>query len=66
LVSVWLMVPPLPALAPVMPPVTVPTVHVKLLGALEVSVMPVLVLLHIVVVAVLVTSGVGLTVTVMV
>jgi hypothetical protein len=48
-----------------MPPVIVPSVHVKLLGALAVSEIFGLVLLHIATVAGLVTTGVGFTVTVM-
>jgi ABC-type proline/glycine betaine transport system permease subunit len=63
LVSVWLMVPPLPALAPVMPPVIVPIVHVNVDGALDVSAMFGLVALQIAAVAALVTTGVGFTVT---
>ncbi len=66
LVSVWLMVLPDPALAPVMPPVIVPTVHVKVLGALAVSAMFGLVPLHVDAVLAVVTAGVGCTVTVMV
>jgi hypothetical protein len=64
LTRVWLIVPPLPALAPVIPPVTVPTVHVNVLGTLEVSVRLVLELLQMAVVTGLVTAGVGFTVTV--
>jgi hypothetical protein len=45
--SVCAMVLPLPALAPVMPPVMVPTAHVNELGALAVSGMFVAVLLQI-------------------
>jgi hypothetical protein len=66
LVSVWLIVLPAPAVAPVMPPLMVPMVHVKLAGALDVRLMFVPVLLQIDVVAAFVTAGVGLTVTVMV
>jgi hypothetical protein len=66
LVSVWLIVVPLPALAPVMLPVTVPIVHANVLGALEVRVMFGLVPVHVDAVAALVTTGVGLTVTVIV
>ena len=36
LVSVWLIVPPVPALAPVIPPVIVPIVHANVLGVLTV------------------------------
>ncbi len=53
------MVLPDPALAPVMPPVMVPTVHVKVDGALAVSAMFGLVPLHIVEVFAVVTAGVG-------
>jgi hypothetical protein len=66
LVSVWLIVPPEPALAPVIPPVTVPIVHAKLLGALAVNVIFGPVPLQIEVVAALVTAGLGFTVTVIV
>ena len=66
LVSTWLIVPPELALAPVIPPVIVPIVHVKLLGVLEVSVIFGPVPLHVLAVATLVTTGVGLTVTVIV
>ena len=59
LVSVWLMVPPLPALAPVIPPVTVPIVQANVDGAVEVSVIPVEVALHIDKVAALAITGVG-------
>jgi hypothetical protein len=66
-IRVWLMVPPLPALAPVMPPVIVPSVHAKLPGTLDVSVMLVLVLLQLDTVAALAAAeGVGFTVTVIV
>jgi len=59
------MVLPLPPVAPVMPPVTVPTVHANELGTLAVSGMLVDVLLQIEAVdGTLVTTGVGLTVTV--
>jgi hypothetical protein len=57
---------PEPAPAPVIPPVIVPTVQEKLLGALDVSAMLGLVPLHIATVAGLVTAGVGLTVMVIV
>ena len=59
LVSVWLIVAPLEALAPVMPPVIAPNVQAKLLGALAANVMAVLVAVHIVFVAALVTAGFG-------
>jgi hypothetical protein len=57
---------PLPAVAPVIPPVTVPIVHAKLLAAVAVREIFVLVLLQIASVAGLVTAGVGFTVTVIV
>jgi hypothetical protein len=60
------MVAPPPADAPVIPPVTVPTVQEKLLGALAASVMFGEVLLQIAAVAGLVTAGLGLTVIVIV
>jgi hypothetical protein len=66
LVSVWLIVVPLPALAPVILPVTVPIVHANVDGALEVSVMFGEVVVQIAVVAGFVTTGEGFTVTVMV
>lgn len=61
-----MMVLPEPALAPVMPPVMVPTVQVKVLGAEAVSAMFGLVALQMVEVFAVVTTGVGYTVTVMV
>ena len=64
LVSVCAIVAPLPPLAPVMPPVIVPTVHVKVLAALAVNEMLVDVALQIVAVLGVVTTGVGFTVTV--
>ena len=66
LVSTCPIVPPDPALAPVIPPVIVPMVHVNVLGALDVIVIAVDVPLHISFVGALVTTGVGLTVTVIV
>lgn len=66
LFNVCAMVEPAPALAPVMPPVTVPIVHVNVLGAVAVSAMLVVVPLQIAVVAAVVTTGRGLTVTVIV
>ena len=57
---------PEPALAPVILPVIVPTVHVKLLATDAVKLIAVLLPLHIVFVAVLVTAGAGFTVTVIV
>jgi len=65
-VRAWLMVPPDPALAPVIPPVIAPIVHAKVLGAELVRTMFGPVPLHVLAVAALVTAGVGLTVTVMV
>jgi hypothetical protein len=66
LVNVWAIVAPLPAVAPVIPPVTVPTVHVKVLAAVAVRAMFVAVALQIVAVFAVVTEGIGLTVTVIV
>jgi len=63
-VSTWLIVLPELALDPVMPPVIVPIVHAKLLGALAVNVIFGLVPLHVAAVLAVVTAGVGLTVTV--
>jgi hypothetical protein len=60
------MVDPFPGLAPVIPPVIVPMVHIKVLGIEEVNVIPGAVPLQIVVVAALVITGRGLTVTVIV
>lgn len=59
-----MMVLPDPALAPVMPPVMVPTVQVKVLGAEAVSAMFGLVALQMVEAFAVVTAGVGYTVTV--
>jgi hypothetical protein len=59
-----LIVLPDPALAPVISAETVPSVHVKLLGALAVNAIAGLVPLHVAAVFAVVTSGVGLTVTV--
>jgi hypothetical protein len=61
-----LIVPPDPALAPVMPPVIVPIVQANVLGVLEVRVIFGLVALHVEAVATLVTIGVGFTVIVIV
>lgn len=63
LVRVWAIVAPDPAVAPVIPPVTVPTVQAKVLAALAVKLMLVAVLLHIAAVFALVITGVGCTVT---
>ena len=57
---------PDPELAPVMPPVMVPIVQLKVLGAVAVRLILGLLLLQIAVVEGVVTAGVGLTVTVMV
>ena len=65
LVSVWLMVDPLPDEAPVTP-VTVPIVQLKVLAAEAVSEIFGLVPLQVTAVLAVVTAGVGLTVTVMV
>jgi hypothetical protein len=65
-VRVWLIVLPLPAEAPVMPPLIVPIVHANELAALAVSAIAGLVPLQIDVAAALVTAGVGLTVMVIV
>lgn len=65
LVSVWLIVEPEPFEAPVIPPVIVPIVQLKLLGAVALNGILVLAPLHIAAVAgTPVTCGVGLTVTV--
>ena len=66
LVSVWLIVLPEPALAPVIPPLIDPMVHVKLDGTLAVSAMFGPVPVQIEVAAAFVTAGVGFTVTVIV
>jgi len=60
------MVVPEPELAPVMPPVIVPTVQVKVLGTLAVNPRFAATPLHLLAVAELVTEGIGFTVTVMV
>ena len=60
------MVLPDPELAPVMPPVTAPITHEKVLGVVAVKLIPGLVVLQIVAVEGVVTVGTGLTVTVMV
>jgi hypothetical protein len=61
-VSTWLMVLPDPAVAPVIPPVTVPIVHAKLLAVVAPRAMFGLVPLHIELVAGFVIAGVGFTV----
>jgi hypothetical protein len=65
-VNVWLIVEPEPALAPVILPVMEPIVHVKVLEMLAVKLMFGLVPLQVLAVAVVVTTGDGLTVTVMI
>jgi len=57
------MVKPEPAVAPVMPPVIVPMVQLKVLAIEAVKLMPGLVPLQIVAVGEFVTTGLGLTVT---
>ena len=64
LVSAWAIVDPLPEFAPVIPPVIVLTVHVNVLAALAVNAILVAIPLHIVAELAVVTTGVGLTVTV--
>lgn len=59
LVNTWLMVLPEPAVAPEMLPAMVPTVHVKVLGALAVSAIFGLVSLQIDDVFAVVTTGLG-------
>jgi hypothetical protein len=66
LVKVWLIVLPLPELAPVIVPVIVPIVQVKVLGADAVREILGLVALHIADVEAVVTAGVGFTVTVII
>ena len=66
LVSVWFRMLPDPALAPLILPVMAPMVHEKLAGVLDVNVRFGLVLLQIASVAAFVTTGLGLTVTVIV
>ena len=57
---------PDPTLAPVIPPVIVPTVQVNVLGAEAVKVIFGPVLLQVVAVLTVVTTGLGLTVTVII
>lgn len=64
LVSTWLIVGPLPAEAPVMPPLIVPRVQAKVLGVVAVRETLGFVPLHVLAVAAVVTTGLGLTVTV--
>jgi hypothetical protein len=66
LVNVWLIVAPEPGLAPVIPPVIVPIVQAKLLGAEAVKDIFVLAPLQILATALLVMVGFGFTVTVIV
>ena len=65
LLRVWAIVAPAPAVAPVIPPVIVPIVQVNELGAVEVSAILVAVLLQMVAVLAVVTTGLGFTVTMM-
>jgi hypothetical protein len=64
LVNGWLMLAPVPADAPVIPPVIGPTVHAKVLGVVAVRLMLAPDPLHVFVVGRLVITGVGNTVTV--
>jgi hypothetical protein len=66
LVRVWLIVLPDPTLAPVIPPVMVPIVHVKVLVLVAARLILVVAPLQIVAFGAAVTTGVGLTVTVIV
>ncbi len=66
LVNTWLIELPEEALAPVIPPVTVPIVHVNVLGVVAVKERFGLVPLHAYVEDAFVTAGLGFTVTVMV
>jgi hypothetical protein len=66
LVNVCAIVAPLPAVAPVIAPVMVPIVQVNVLAAVAVKPMLVAVALQIVATLEVVTTGVGLTVTVIV
>ena len=61
-----MIVEPEPALAPVIPPVMTPIVHVKVLGTLAVKLIFGPVPLQVLAVAAVVTTGEGLTVTVMI
>jgi hypothetical protein len=65
-VKTWLIVEPLAALAPVMPPVIFPIVQAKLLAAVDVRAMFVLTPLQIDLVEPLLTAGFGFTVTLIV
>lgn len=62
LVRIWSRELPVPALAPVTPPVMVPTVQVYAAGTLAIRLIPVPVPLQIVLVAEVVTAAVGFTV----
>ena len=64
--NVWLILLPEPGVAPITLPVNVPTIHVKFEGELEVKLILVLVPLHTLAVAGVVTLGDGITVTVIV
>ena len=65
-VSTWVIVAPDPPAAPVILPVTVPMVHTKVLGAVEVNKMFVPEPLQMAAVLAVVTAGFGFTVTVIV
>jgi hypothetical protein len=65
-VSTWLIVLPDPALAPEMPPITVPIVQVYVLAMEAVKLILAFVPLHMALTADVVTTGAGLTVTVIV
>lgn len=64
LVSVCAMVAPAPAVAPVMPPLIVPTVQVNVLGVVAASAILVVPPLQMAAVLAVVTAGIGFTVTV--
>jgi hypothetical protein len=66
LVSVCVIFAPVPAVAPVIPPVIVPILHENVLVALAVKAIAVAFPLHMVAEFAVVTTGVGLTVTVIV
>jgi hypothetical protein len=66
LLRTWLIVPPEPATGPLILPVIVPTVHVKLLAALAAKAIFGLVPLQVLAVLAVVTTGLGYTVTVIV
>lgn len=66
LLSVCAMVAPVPGVAPVIPPVIVPIVQLKVLAAVATSAILVVPPLQMAAVLAVVTTGVGLTVTVIV